>query len=202
MADETTETTEIQASGSDETRVIRVLVAVGGRSFSWQPGDEIELPAEQAAAWADGRRAVYVDTEDEDEDATNPPQPAPSEEPGGDKPTGDPGGEKHVNPPTGSTVEEPSTATPAAAEQVQEPSTSTEPQGEGDGHSDGNDTHGDGSEPQGDGDATEPASVDADGINATGGGWYEITAAGEVVDKVRGEEAAQARLDELRAAAE
>lgn len=159
-----------------ETRTIRVLVAVGGRSFSWQPGDEIELPTEQAALWADGRRAVYADGED----ATNPPPQPPTGEPGGEKPDGDPGGEQHTGTPP---IEEPSQPTPPSADDVVEPSEPT---------------------PATEDEVVEPSveAPDAASINAAGGGWYEIVVDGKVVDKVRGEEAAQARLAELQASAE
>lgn len=39
---------------------IRVLQSVGGLDFSWVPGDIVDLPAEEAAKWADGYRAEYV----------------------------------------------------------------------------------------------------------------------------------------------
>lgn len=37
--------------------LIRVLQSVSGLDFSWSPGDLVDLPDEQAAAWADGVRA-------------------------------------------------------------------------------------------------------------------------------------------------
>ena len=39
---------------------IRLLVPVAGIDFSWVPGDEIDLPDEEAAKWADGSRAEFV----------------------------------------------------------------------------------------------------------------------------------------------
>lgn len=36
-----------------------------------------------------------------------------------------------------------------------------------------------------------------DGTEHTGGGWYQVRVGGEVVDKVRGEEEAQDRYEEL-----
>jgi hypothetical protein len=36
-----------------------------------------------------------------------------------------------------------------------------------------------------------------DGIEHTGAGWYQVRIGGEVVDKVRGQEEAQARYEEL-----
>ncbi len=38
--------------------VIRFLVDVGG---AWAAGSEVELPGDQAAKWADGYRAEYVE---------------------------------------------------------------------------------------------------------------------------------------------
>lgn len=42
---------------------IRVLQSVSGLDFSWQPGQEVDLPAEEAAKWADGYRAELVKAE-------------------------------------------------------------------------------------------------------------------------------------------
>jgi hypothetical protein len=42
----------------------------------------------------------------------------------------------------------------------------------------------------------DPQTSD-DGIEHTGAGWYQVRVGGEVVDKVRGEEKAQARYEEL-----
>ncbi|MFD9211594.1 hypothetical protein ACFVY9_00460 [Streptomyces sp. NPDC059544] len=39
---------------------IRVLVSVAGDGFVWEPGQEIDLPGPEAAAWADGHRAELV----------------------------------------------------------------------------------------------------------------------------------------------
>jgi hypothetical protein len=39
---------------------IRVLQAVAGPDFSWNPGDEVDLPGEEASKWADGVRAELV----------------------------------------------------------------------------------------------------------------------------------------------
>lgn len=39
---------------------IRVIQAVAGPDFSWNPGDEIDLPGEEASKWADGIRAELV----------------------------------------------------------------------------------------------------------------------------------------------
>lgn len=39
---------------------IRVLQSVAGVDFSWQPGDIVDVTAEQAQAWADGERAELV----------------------------------------------------------------------------------------------------------------------------------------------
>ncbi|GGZ53243.1 hypothetical protein [Streptomyces rubiginosohelvolus] len=46
---------------------VQILTAIGGLGFSWQPGQVIDLPDEQAALWADGVRAKRVD------DRTPPP---------------------------------------------------------------------------------------------------------------------------------
>jgi hypothetical protein len=40
---------------------IRMLVGVSGSDFSWRPGQVLDLPEAEAAAWADGERAVYLD---------------------------------------------------------------------------------------------------------------------------------------------
>lgn len=40
---------------------IRILEAVSGADFSWQPGDIVDLGEEEAAAWADGHRAERVE---------------------------------------------------------------------------------------------------------------------------------------------
>lgn len=40
---------------------IRILQAVGGLDFSWAPGDEVDVDAATAKAWADGERAELVD---------------------------------------------------------------------------------------------------------------------------------------------
>lgn len=39
---------------------IRVLQAVAGPEFSWTAGEEVDLPGEEAAKWADGVRAELV----------------------------------------------------------------------------------------------------------------------------------------------
>lgn len=39
---------------------IRILQGVAGDNFSWAPGDEVELDGDEAAKWADGYRAEYV----------------------------------------------------------------------------------------------------------------------------------------------
>lgn len=39
---------------------VRILQSVAGRDFSWTPGQEIEMSAEQAKAWADGVRGELV----------------------------------------------------------------------------------------------------------------------------------------------
>jgi hypothetical protein len=44
-----------------ETRRIRLIVSVGAPGCAWAPGEIVELPADEAAKWADGERAVYVD---------------------------------------------------------------------------------------------------------------------------------------------
>lgn len=40
---------------------IRILQGVAGDDFSWSPGDEVDLGVDEAAKWADGYRAEYVD---------------------------------------------------------------------------------------------------------------------------------------------
>ncbi|MFJ4990065.1 hypothetical protein ACIP9H_40495 [Streptomyces sp. NPDC088732] len=44
---------------------IRVLEGVAGDDFSWAPGDLVDLPDDEAAAWADGHRAQWADAEPE-----------------------------------------------------------------------------------------------------------------------------------------
>jgi hypothetical protein len=39
---------------------IRMLTSVAGDGFSWEAGQEVDLPGPQAAIWADGERAVMV----------------------------------------------------------------------------------------------------------------------------------------------
>lgn len=39
---------------------IRMLQAVAGPDFSWNPGDEIDLPGDEASKWTDGIRAELV----------------------------------------------------------------------------------------------------------------------------------------------
>jgi hypothetical protein len=44
-------------------RRIRLVQSVAGLDFSWPAGHEVDLPEEEAAKWADGQRAVYVDAD-------------------------------------------------------------------------------------------------------------------------------------------
>ncbi|KPL29071.1 hypothetical protein JI76_28530 [Streptomyces anulatus] len=39
---------------------IRLLTSVSGPGFVWVPGEVVDLPGAEAAAWADGVRAVMV----------------------------------------------------------------------------------------------------------------------------------------------
>ncbi|MDF2709295.1 MAG: hypothetical protein K0R62_4947 [Nonomuraea muscovyensis] len=39
---------------------IRMLTSVAGTGFSWDAGQEIDLPGAEAAVWADGVRAELV----------------------------------------------------------------------------------------------------------------------------------------------
>jgi hypothetical protein len=39
---------------------IRMLTSVAGAGFSWEVGQEIDLPGPEAAQWADGVRAELV----------------------------------------------------------------------------------------------------------------------------------------------
>ncbi|WP_327710030.1 hypothetical protein OG912_16780 [Streptomyces sp. NBC_00464] len=57
---------------------IRILEAVSGLDFSWQPGDLVELAEEEAAKWADGYRAVWAD------EIPSPPPVAPDRVPPAD----------------------------------------------------------------------------------------------------------------------
>lgn len=52
---------------------IRILQGVSGDGFSWVAGDEVDLPEEEAAKWADGYRAERLDPA--------PVGPAPTPEP-------------------------------------------------------------------------------------------------------------------------
>lgn len=51
--------------------LIRILQGVSGDGFSWSPGDEVDLPEEEAAKWADGYRAERLSP------APKAPAPAP-----------------------------------------------------------------------------------------------------------------------------
>lgn len=42
---------------------VRFIQAVAGPDFSYSPGEVVDLPGEQAEAWADGVRAVMVRSE-------------------------------------------------------------------------------------------------------------------------------------------
>lgn len=42
------------------TARIRILRGVSGLDFAWGPGEVVDLPADEAAKWADGERAEYV----------------------------------------------------------------------------------------------------------------------------------------------
>lgn len=50
-----------RTTGRRETRRVRFLVSVGGLHYSYTPGEIYELPAAEAAKWADGERAEYAD---------------------------------------------------------------------------------------------------------------------------------------------
>jgi hypothetical protein len=39
---------------------IRMLTSVAGDGFTWEAGQEIDLPGSEATAWADGMRAELV----------------------------------------------------------------------------------------------------------------------------------------------
>ncbi|MET9957037.1 hypothetical protein ABZ135_36555 [Streptomyces sp. NPDC006339] len=52
---------------------IRMLTSVAGDGFAWAPGEVVDLPGAQAAAWADGVRAVLVRSEEPE----TPEAPAP-----------------------------------------------------------------------------------------------------------------------------
>ncbi|MEV7871504.1 hypothetical protein AB0P17_36640 [Streptomyces sp. NPDC088124] len=56
---------------------IRILEPVAGLDFSWLAGDVVDLPEEQAAAWADGHRAVRADDEPEGASVLGPAELAP-----------------------------------------------------------------------------------------------------------------------------
>lgn len=43
---------------------IRILQAIAGSGFSWAPGDLVDVDEDEAAAWADGERAVLADDQD------------------------------------------------------------------------------------------------------------------------------------------
>ncbi|MFF8034919.1 hypothetical protein [Streptomyces sp. NPDC016626] len=80
---------------------IRVLQAVAGLHCSWQAGDLVDLPDDEAAKWADGVRAELADQtpaapagSSPAPPADDPPPsagPAPADDPGaGDDPDGTP----------------------------------------------------------------------------------------------------------------
>ena len=52
---------------------IRMLTSVAGAGFVWEPGQVVDLPGPEAAAWADGVRAVLV----RGEPADTPEAPGP-----------------------------------------------------------------------------------------------------------------------------
>lgn len=43
---------------------IRIKTPIAGSDFSWRPGEVVDLPAAEAAKWADGQRAEYVNDAD------------------------------------------------------------------------------------------------------------------------------------------
>jgi hypothetical protein len=43
---------------------IRIKTPIAGGDFSWRPGEVVDLPAAEAAKWADGQRAEYVNDAD------------------------------------------------------------------------------------------------------------------------------------------
>ena len=67
---------------------IRLKVGVSGEDFSWRPGQEIDLPDDEAAKWADGERAEYVDGPPARETTSQPQPPTDAPpRPGGDTET-------------------------------------------------------------------------------------------------------------------
>ncbi|KND29918.1 hypothetical protein [Streptomyces stelliscabiei] len=46
---------------------IKVLEAIAGADFSWAPGDIVVVTDEEAASWADGYRAVLLDSDRQDD---------------------------------------------------------------------------------------------------------------------------------------
>lgn len=52
---------------------IKVLEAIAGADFSWAPGDIVAVTDEEAASWADGHRAVLLDSDRRDDGAEGAP---------------------------------------------------------------------------------------------------------------------------------
>lgn len=61
---------------------IRMLTSVAGEGFSWRAGEEIDLPGEEAAKWADGVRAEMVRA-----DPVETPEQLPAAETAARRPT-------------------------------------------------------------------------------------------------------------------
>jgi hypothetical protein len=55
---------------------IRMLQAVAGPDFSWNPGDEIDLPGDEASKWTDGIRAELVRGQGVETPEAGPPETA------------------------------------------------------------------------------------------------------------------------------
>ncbi|MEU3255970.1 hypothetical protein [Streptomyces sp. NPDC006997] len=54
---------------------IRILQAIGGLDFSWQPGDLVDLDDDTATKWADGVRAELADQDPPSVPTVNGPPP-------------------------------------------------------------------------------------------------------------------------------
>jgi hypothetical protein len=46
--------------------IIRILTSVSGLDFSWYPGEQVLVSAEDAERWCDGERAVFVGPTDDE----------------------------------------------------------------------------------------------------------------------------------------
>ncbi|NJP33689.1 hypothetical protein [Micromonospora thermarum] len=60
---------------------VRILTSISGLEFSWHPGEEIDLPEDEAAKWCDNVRACYVDRPGGPVETTDRPGPQRTDKP-------------------------------------------------------------------------------------------------------------------------